>query len=222
MSRHWQTPDEGIWEVRGGPKEFLHSRLMCWVGFDRAIRMANDQGLPAPIDEWRHHRDTLYDEIMAKGWSDELHSFVQYYGADAVDASALLISLTGFTPATDPRLVATIDRIHRDLTHQPHVYRYQVGSAADDGFSDEEGTFSICSFWLVEALCRAGRLEEARENLEQMLTYANHLGLYSEEIGPTGEALGNFPQAFTHLALISACHALDEALGPGPGKDTAA
>jgi GH15 family glucan-1,4-alpha-glucosidase len=150
---------------------------------------------------------------MEKGWNDELESFIQYYGSDAVDASAPLMSLTGFTAGADPRMTATIDRIQHELTHEPHVYRYRVGKAADDGFKGDEGAFSICSFWLVEALCHAGRLEEARQNLEQMLTYANHLGLYSEEIGPRGEALGNFPQAFTHLALISACHALDQALG---------
>ena len=212
LDTHWQTPDEGIWEVRGGKREFVHSRVMCWVAFDRAIRMAQDQGLPAPIDKWRATRDTIYREIMEKGWSEQKQSFVQYYGSDAIDASALLISLTRFTAEADPRIVHTIDRIQRELMHEPHVYRYRVDAAASDGLAGHEGTFSICSFWLVEALTRAGRLEEARQNLEQMLTYANHLGLYSEEVGPVGEALGNFPQAFTHLALISACQALDQAL----------
>ena len=185
---------------------------MCWVAFDRAIRIAQEQGLPAPLDAWRATRDTIYNEIMEKGWSEEQQSFVQYYGSDAVDASALLISLTGFTAEADPRIVRTIERIQRELMFEPHVYRYRE-NAADDGLKGVEGTFSICSFWLVEALTRAGKLEEARQNLEQMLTYANHLGLYSEEVGPLGEGFGNFPQAFTHLALISACHALDQALG---------
>jgi len=212
LEKNWQGGDEGIWEVRGGRRAFVHSRVMCWVAFDRAIRMAQEQGLPAPLDEWRATRDTMYQEIMEKGWSEEKQSFVQYYGSDAVDASALLISLTGFTAETDPRIVHTIERIQRELMHEPHVYRYRVDTAADDGLKGVEGTFSICSFWLVEALTRAGKLEEARQNLEQMLTYANHLGLYSEEVGPVGEAFGNFPQAFTHLALISACHALDQAL----------
>ena len=211
LDTHWQTLDEGIWEVRGGKRAFVHSRVMCWVAFDRAIRIAQEQSLPAPLDEWRGTRDTLYKEIMEKGWSEEKQSFVQYYGSDAVDASALLISLTRFTSETDPRIVHTIERIQRELMHEPHVYRYRE-NAADDGLKGVEGTFSICSFWLVEALSRAGRLEEARQNLEQMLTYANHLGLYSEEVGPLGEGFGNFPQAFTHLALISACHALDQAL----------
>ncbi len=212
LEKNWQGGDEGIWEVRGGRRAFVHSRVMCWVAFDRAIRMAQEQGLPAPLDEWRATRDTMYNEIMEKGWNEEKQSFVQYYGSDAVDASALLISLTGFTAETDPRIVYTIERIQRELMHEPHVYRYRVDTAADDGLKGVEGTFSICSFWLVEALTRAGKLEEARQNLEQMLTYANHLGLYSEEVGPVGEAFGNFPQAFTHLALISACHALDQAL----------
>jgi GH15 family glucan-1,4-alpha-glucosidase len=212
LEKNWQGGDEGIWEVRGGKRAFVHSRVMCWVAFDRAIRIAQEQGLPAPLDEWRATRDTIYNEIMDQGWSEDKQSFVQYYGSDAVDASALLISLTRFTSETDPRIVHTIERIQRELMHEPHVYRYRE-NAANDGLKGVEGTFSICSFWLVDALTRAGKLEEARQNLEQMLTYANHLGLYSEEIGPLGEGFGNFPQAFTHLALISACHALDQALG---------
>ena len=212
LAQHWQEPDEGIWEVRGGARHFLHSRLMSWVAFDRAIRIARERGLPAPFEQWQQISMQIYREIMEKGWNDQKGSFVQYYGGDAIDASALLLSLTGFIDARDPRMLATIDRIQRELTHAPHVYRYDVQTAADDGLSGHEGTFSICSFWLVEALARAGRLEEARLSLEHMLTYANHLGLYSEEIAPTGEAWGNFPQAFTHLALIHACLSVDEAM----------
>lgn len=212
LSKNWQTPDRGIWEVRGSDKVFVHSRLMCWVAFDRAIRIVENQGLPAPLEEWRKVRDTIYKEIMEKGWSEEKQSFVQYYGGDAIDASSLLISLTGFTAPSDPRMLKTLDRIQRELAHAPHVYRYRIDQAADDGLKGTEGTFSICSFWFIEALTRAGRLAEARENLEQMFTYTNHLGLYSEEIGPTGVAEGNFPQAFTHLALIRACYSLNEAL----------
>ena len=213
LSTHWQTPDKGIWEVRGGDRAFVHSRLMCWVAFDRAIRAMEAQRCPAPLERWRQVRDTIYKEIMEKGWSEEKQSFVQYYGGDAVDASALLISLTGFTSPSDPRMLKTLDRIQEELAHEPHVYRYRIDQAADDGLKGGEGTFSICSFWFIEALTRAGRVEEAREYLEQMFTYANHLGLYSEEIGPTGDAQGNFPQAFTHLALIRACYTLNEALG---------
>ena len=149
---------------------------------------------------------------MDKGWSEEKQSFVQYYGGEAIDASALLISLTGFTSGSDPRIVSTINQINRELSRPPHVFRYDVELGANDGLPGEEGTFSICSFWNVEALARAGRVEEAELALEQMLTYANHLGLYAEEIGIHGEALGNFPQAFTHLALIEACYSVDQAL----------
>ena len=213
LEQNWQGGDEGIWEVRGGRRAFVHSRVMCWVAFDRAIRIAQDQSLPAPLDEWRATRDTIYTEIMEQGWSEDKQSFVQYYGSDAVDASALLISLAGFTAETDPRIV----RYHRAYSARTHARTARLplscGRSADDGLKGVEGTFSICSFWFVEALTRAGKLEEARQNLDQMLTYANHLGLYSEEVGPLGEAYGNFPQAFTHLALISACHALDQALG---------
>jgi GH15 family glucan-1,4-alpha-glucosidase len=212
LAEHWQEPDEGIWEVRGGARHFLHSRLMCWVAFDRAIRIAREWGLPAPLDEWQKTSSRIYREIMEKGWDEETKSFVQYYGGQAIDASALLLALTGFVEARDPRMISTIERIQRELTHMPHVYRYDVEKGASDGLEGHEGTFNICSFWLVEALARAGRVEEARLSLEHMLTYANHVGLYAEEIASTGEALGNFPQAFTHLALIRACLRVDEAM----------
>jgi len=213
LTKNWSQKDEGIWEVRGGQREFLHSRLMCWVAFDRAIKIAEQQSFPAPISEWKAVRDTIFSEIMEKGWNEKKQSFVQYYGGDAIDASALLVSLTGFVVGHDERMTKTIDRMQRELMNEPHLYRYRIDAAASDGLKGTEGTFSICSFWLVEALTRAGRLEEARRYLEEMFTYANHLGLYSEEVGGVGEALGNFPQAFTHLALISACLALNEALG---------
>lgn len=212
LARHWQETDEGIWEVRGGSRHFLHSRLMCWVAFDRAQRIARERGFPAPLDEWQRISMQIYREIMEKGWNEQKRSFVQYYGGEAIDASALLLALTGFIEARDPRMLATIERIQRELTHMPHVYRYDIATAASDGLAGHEGTFNICSFWLVEALARAGRLEEARLSLEHMLTYANHVGLYAEEVASTGEALGNFPQAFTHLALIRACLRVDEAI----------
>ena len=212
LSQHWQNTDEGIWEVRGGQQHFLHSRVMSWVAFDRALRIARHRGLPAPLAEWENISAQIYEEIMEQGWNGKVGSFVQYYGSEAVDASALLMVLTRFAGSNDPRILSTIDRIQKELTSDSHVYRYDPMLAADDGFGGQEGTFSICSFWLVEALARAGRLEEGRLVLEKMLTYANHVGLYSEEIGPTGEALGNFPQAFTHLSLISACYNMDRAL----------
>ncbi len=177
------------------------------------MRIARQRGLPAPEDRWTKQRNVIYDEIMQKGWNPERKSFVQYYGGEALDASLLLMPLVKFVGPTDPRWLATLDRIQQELTHDTLVYRYRVAEAASDGFSSEEGSFSICSFWLVECLTRAGRLEEARLALEKMFSYANHLGLFAEEVGSSGEALGNFPQAFTHLALISAAVHLDRALG---------
>ncbi len=212
LSTHWQEPDEGIWEVRGGPKHFLHSRVMSWVAFDRALRVARHRGLPAPLAEWTQTSAHIYEEIMAKGWNTKMQSFVQYYGSDAVDASSLLMSLTKFTGPNDPRMMHTIQRIKKELTTDSHVYRYDPKKAADDGLGSAEGTFSMCSFWLAEALARAGQIADARLILEKMLSYSNHVGLFAEEIGPTGEALGNFPQAFTHLALISTCYNMDRAL----------
>lgn len=212
LSEHWQEPDEGIWEVRGGPKQFLHSRLMSWVTFDRAIRVTRHRGWPAPIEDWEKIRAQIYEQIMNKGWSEEKDSFVQYYGSNAIDASALLMMITRFTGRREPRMLSTMRRIEQELSAGALVHRYSPQGAADDGLGSQEGTFSACSFWLVEGLARAGRLDEARLKLEKLLSYSNHVGLYAEEISPTGEALGNFPQAFTHLALITACYHLDRAL----------
>ena len=175
--------------------------------------MARQRGLPAPEDHWIKQRNAIYEEGMKKGWNPKRESFVQYYGGEALDASLLLMPLVKFVGPTDPRWLATLNGIQKELSHDTLVYRYKVAEAADDGFSSEEGRFSICSFWLVECLTRAGRLEEARLALEKMFSYANHLGLFTEEIGPSGEALGNFPQALTHLALISAAARLDQTLG---------
>ncbi len=212
LSKHWQEPDEGIWEVRGGAKHFLHSRLMSWVAFDRALRITYHRGWPAPHEEWSTTRTQIYEQIMTKGWNEKKQSFVQYYGSDAVDASALLMLLTNFTGNREPRMLATIDCIQRELASGALVHRYIPTEAADDGLGSQEGTFGACSFWLVENLARAGRVDEARLQLERLLSYSNHVGLYAEEISPTGEALGNFPQAFTHLALITACTTLDRVL----------
>ena len=212
LCENWDNVDEGIWETRGGQKEFTYSRLMSWVAIERAIRMNRARGLPGDIVAWLGERDRIYNQIMKKGWSDERQAFVQHYGSDVLDASILLMPLVLFIAPTDPRWLSTLDAIGDELVSDSLVYRYNI-EASPDGLRGDEGTFSICSFWYVEALTRAGRLEEARLAFEKMLTYANHLGLYSEEIGPTGEQLGNFPQAFTHLALISAGFNLDRALG---------
>ena len=209
---NWDQADEGIWEVRGGRKNFTYSRLMCWVAIERAIRLAARRGLPADVIGWQAERDRIYHQIMSKGWNEERQAFVQHYDTDVLDAGVLAMPLFRFVAPTDRRWLATLDAITKELVSDSLVYRYNV-EAAPDGLEGEEGTFSICSFWYVEALARAGRVDEARLAFEKMLTYANHLGLYAEQIGKTGEALGNFPQAFTHLALISAAFHLDRALG---------
>jgi len=212
LCENWDQADEGIWETRGGQKEFTYSRLMSWVAIERAIRMNRARGLPGDIVRWLAERDRIYNQIMTKGWSEERGAFVQHYGSDVLDASVLLMPLVLFIAPRDPRWLSTLDTIGDELVSDSLVYRYNI-EASPDGLQGDEGTFSMCSFWYVEALTRAGRMEEARLAFEKMLTYANHLGLYSEEIGPTGELLGNFPQAFTHLALISAAYNLDKALG---------
>ncbi|MFE3526722.1 glycoside hydrolase family 15 protein [Streptomyces sp. NPDC059161] len=209
---HWDQPDEGVWETRAGRRNFVYSRLMCWVALERAIRLANRRGLPADLPRWRQSRDAIYRQIMARGWSAERGAFVQGLDDKVLDASLLMMPMAKFISPTDPKWLSTLDVLTTDLVSDSLVYRYDP-AASPDGLRGSEGTFSICSFWYVEALARAGRLEEARLAFEKMLTYANHLGLFAEEIGPTGEQLGNFPQAFTHLSLISAAFNLDRALG---------
>jgi GH15 family glucan-1,4-alpha-glucosidase len=199
--------------VRGGRRQFVSSKLLSWVALERAGRIARQRGLPGGNGRWERERDAIYEEIMEMGWNEERNSFVQYYGSDALDASLLMMPLVKFVGPTDPRWIATLDRIQQELTYDTLVDRYQTENAAPDGLDGGEGSFTLCSFWLVECLTQAGRIEEARLALEKMFSYSNHLGLYSEEIGYSGEALGNFPQAFTHLALISAAVHLDRALG---------
>ncbi|MFD6313003.1 glycoside hydrolase family 15 protein [Streptomyces nigra] len=209
---HWDQPDEGIWETRGGRRKFLYSRLMCWVAIERAIRMALRRGLPADLARWQDCRDTIYRRIMSHGWSPSRQAFVQHEDTDVLDAAVLMMPLAKFIAPTDPKWLSTLDALSEELVSDSLVYRYDP-RVSPDGLRGDEGTFSICSFWYVEALVRAGRLDEARLAFEKMLTYANHLGLYAEEISHTGEQQGNFPQAFTHLALISAAFNLDRALG---------
>jgi len=215
LAENWRQPDEGMWEVRGGRQHFVSSKVMCWVALERAVRIARQRGLPAGEGRWVEERDAVYEEVMQQGWSEEKQSFVQHYGSQALDAALLLMPLVKFVGPIDPRWISTLDRIQQELSFDTLVDRYRVGEAADDGFEGAEGSFSLCSFWLVECLTQAGRLDEARLALEKMFSYANHLGLYAEEIGRSGEALGNFPQAFTHLSLISAAIHLDRALGGG-------
>jgi GH15 family glucan-1,4-alpha-glucosidase len=208
----WTEPDEGIWEVRGGRRHFVYSKVMCWVALDRGLRLADKRSFPADRQRWLSTRDVIYEEVMRRGWNRKLQAFVQDFDGENLDASNLIMPLVFFLAPRDPRFLATLDAIQRDLAKGSLVHRYDV-TAAPDGLDGDEGTFSMCTFWLVEALTRAGRLDEARLVFEKMLGYANHLGLYSEQVGPTGEALGNFPQAFTHLGLISAAFNLDRALG---------
>jgi len=209
---NWDQADEGIWEVRGGRQDFVYSRLMSWVALERALRIAMQRGLPGDIVRWRDQRNAIYQQIMTRGWHDERQAFVQHYETDVLDAGVLMMPLVKFVAATDRRWLSTLDAIADELVSDSLVYRYNA-EATPDGVGGEEGTFSICTYWYVEALAMAGRLDEARLIFEKMLTYANHLGLYAEQIGLTGEQLGNFPQAFTHLALISSAVYLNQQLG---------
>ena len=213
---HWREPDAGIWEVRNEPRHFVYSKLMCWVAIDRGLRLANKRSFPADQARWLENRDAIYVEIMERGWHQTLDAFVQDYDSDELDASSLLMPLVFFVSPTDPRMLRTLDRIRERLALDGLVHRYRLSSSSSpDGVIGREGAFSICTFWMVEALTRAGRVEDARLMFEKMLGYANHVGLYAEEISHKGEAMGNFPQAFTHLGLISAAFNLDRVLGSG-------
>jgi len=216
LCRNWRRKDDGIWEVRGGRRDFVYSKMMAWVAVDRALRLADKRSFPADWKLWYRTRDKIYETLMAKGWNPKRNAFVQSYGSDALDASLLMMPLVFFLSPTDPRMLATLDAInrpHKDggLMSDGLVFRYDV-EMSPDGLRGEEATFNICTFWLVEAMTRAGRVDDARLLFERMLGYANHLGLYAEQTGLQGQAMGNFPQAFTHLALISAAFNLDRAL----------
>lgn len=212
VCNNWEQPDEGIWEVRGGRRHFVYSKVMCWVALDRGIRLADKRGFPGNRARWMEERDRIYREIMERGWNADIGAFVQSYDSEALDAANLIMPLVFFVSPTDPRMLSTIDRTLEQLSLGSLVYRYENGKAASDGLDSDEGTFSMCTFWLVEALTKAGRLTEARLIFEKMLSYANHLRLYAEEVSHSGEQLGNFPQAFTHFGLITAACNLDLAL----------
>ena len=217
VGAHWREPDEGIWEVRGGRHEFLLSRLMCWVAMDRALRLAQNRSFPAPTGEWQRIRDEIYHDIFTNFWSVKRSALVQYQGSESVDAATLLMPLVKFIGPTDPRWTSTVRAIEEDLVSDSLVFRYKIGPEPLDGLKGTEGTFSACSFWYVECLARMGQLDQARFIFEKTLGYANHLGLFSEEISPSGQHTGNFPQAFTHLTLISAAFDLDRRLS-GSGR----
>lgn len=214
---NWEQPDEGIWEVREGRQEFLYSRLMCWVAIDRMVRMARYRSFPTS-ERWKRVRDKIFHSIFTEFWNEERQCFVQYKGSERVDAASLLMPLTRFIGAKDPRWLSTLKAIEEDLVSDSLVYRYKTpGQTQEQLFT--EGTFSLCSFWYVECLSRAGYLEKARFYLEKMLAYANHVGLYSEQLGLQGEHLGNFPQAFTHLGLISSAYNLNQNLDNARNKE---
>jgi GH15 family glucan-1,4-alpha-glucosidase len=223
VCENWQRPDNGIWEFRGKQEDFVFSKVMNWVALDRGIRLAEKRSFPANRTRWISERDRIYEDVMTRGWNAERNAFTQAYGNDALDASLLIMPLVFFMAPTDPRMLGTLDAILKDprdggLVSDSLVRRYPPGI---DGIEGDEGTFNMCTFWLVEALTRAGqsdpqKLDQARIIFERMLGYANHLGLYAEQTGSQGQALGNFPQAFTHLALISAAFNLDRVLGDRP------
>ncbi len=216
LCEHWDQPEEGIWETRGGRKDFTYGRFQCWVALDRAIRLAQRNGRPADILRWRSERDRVYRQIIERGWNPKEKAFTQHYGTEVLDSSLLLMPLMGFVSPFDPMWLDTLEAMDRKLVSDSLVYRYDP-SASPDGLRGNEGTFSLCTFWYVDALARSGRLEEASLVFQKMHTYANHLGLFSEEIGLTGEQLGNFPQAFSHLSLINAAINLDYQLDHGAG-----
>lgn len=212
VCQNWERPDFGIWEVRGAARPFLYSRVMCWVAIDRGLRLARDRSFPAPWQEWTATRDKIYCNIYQSFWDEELQTFAQFQGAKAVDASALLMPIVKIIGPNDPRWRSTLQVINRRLTDDALVYRYNRLCGADDGLPGGEGTFTVCSFWNVECLAMAGQTKQARVHFEKVLGYANHLGLFAEQIGLQGDQLGNFPQALTHLGLISAARHLDQLL----------
>ncbi|MFE3325786.1 glycoside hydrolase family 15 protein [Streptomyces sp. NPDC059176] len=211
LSDHWDQAEEGLWETRGGRQDFTYGRVMSWVAFDRALRLATASGRPSSLTRWNSERDRIYEQVMTRGWDAKRRAFVQHYGSDVLDSSLLRMSTVGFITPDDPMWTSTLNAMDKELVTDSLVYRYNP-EASPDGLRGSEGTFSLCTFTYVDALARAGRLNQSRLVLEKMLTYANHLGLYSEEIDLTGRQLGNFPQAFTHLAFIDTAITLDAAL----------
>jgi GH15 family glucan-1,4-alpha-glucosidase len=209
---NWKLPDHGIWEIRNQKKEFLHTRMMCWVAMDRAIKIAQSRSFPYPEVKWLAVRDEIYNDIYHNFWNEEIGAWVQHKGSTQVDASALLMPLTHYISPIEPRWLSTMKVIDEELRLDVLIYRYQNHAEQIDGLTGEEGTFNMCSFWYIEALAKSGQIDLAVESFEKMIGYANHLGLFSEELSKKGQHLGNFPQAFTHLALISAAIELNKQL----------
>jgi GH15 family glucan-1,4-alpha-glucosidase len=218
----WMQPDEGIWEVRGGRQCFTHSKVMAWVAFDRAVKSIEASGLPGPVERWRAVRDQIHAEVCERGFDVDLGSFVRSYGSKAVDASLLMMALVGFLPATDPRIVGTVDLVQRRLTRDGLLLRYDT-ACGDDGLPEGEGVFLACSFWLADNLVLQGRDKEAGDLFERLISLRNDVGLLSEEYDPAARRmLGNFPQAFSHVALVNTALNLTRVAGPAEhrGSDT--
>ncbi|KGE12823.1 glycoside hydrolase family 15 protein [Sphingobacterium deserti] len=214
--KRWQEPDHGIWEIRNEEQEFLHSRLMCWVAMDRAIKIGEHRSFPFPVQEWIETRNAIYEDIFENFWNEDKQAWCQFKKdgkvSDTMDGSVLLMPLLHFVTPEEPRWIKTMEAVDKDLRLDVLVYRYNNHESELDGLEGEEGTFTMCSFWYIECLAKGGRIEEAVENFAKMIGYANHLGLFAEQISKKGEHLGNFPQAFTHLGLISAALELDKQL----------
>jgi GH15 family glucan-1,4-alpha-glucosidase len=214
LAKIWREPDEGIWEMRSGPRHFTYSKMMAWVAFDRGIKSVQEFGLQGPIDEWRRIRAEVHDDVCRKGFNAERGSFVQAYGSKELDASLLLVASIGFLPATDPRVRATVEAIERELLVDGFVQRYNAGSS-DDGLPSGEGAFLACSFWLADAYFLLGRVDDAERLFARLLELRNDVGLLSEEYDPKQKRLvGNFPQAFSHIALVGTAHNLARAVKP--------
>lgn len=207
---HWQEEDHGIWEVRSGQQRFLHSAVCCWVALDRAMKIGEARSLPYPRAKWRQVRDEIYEDIYENFWNEEVQAYTQFRGSNTVDASALLMPLLRFVSSKEPRWIKTFAAIEKKLTADVLVFRYKTADGATDGLEGEEASFTICAFWYAECLARIGRLDEATVVMQKLLGYGNHVGLFSEEIGIHGEQLGNFPQAFSHLSLISAAFQIEK------------
>jgi GH15 family glucan-1,4-alpha-glucosidase len=223
-ANHWQEQDQGIWEVRGGPRDFLYSKLMCWSALDCAIGLAGELEARDKVASWSQTRDAIREAILTRGWSERAGAFTQAFGSDDLDASALMMPIVGFLDGSDPRMRATIEAIENRLTDERGlVYRYR----ADDGVEGDEGTFLLCTFWLAQALALSGDLDRARATFERAIAFSNDVGLLAEEVDPrTGDLLGNFPQAFSHIGLVNAAWAIARAEsqvtppGPGPTQPT--
>ena len=214
LEKIWENPDESIWEVRGGAQNFTFSKVMVWVAMDRAIRGAEQFGLAAPLSRWRALRTHIHETVCREGFSEQRNSFVQYFGGDTLDASLLLLPLVGFLPPEDPRISGTVKAIGRDLMVDGLIRRYHTGETSD-GLTGGEGVFLACSFWYVDNLVLQGQVQEAKAMFDRLLALANDVGLLAEEYDPVGHRqLGNFPQAFSHLALINSALNMDTHAGP--------